>query len=73
MSVSPFHCKHKYTGSRRGIELRKTHEKYMLHQVKGSLGNICFGCDRVSVLFGKGKKYVLASGEREFGEHLFWV
>ena len=44
-----------------------------LHQVKESLGNICFGCDRVSVLFGKGKKYVLASGEREFGEHLFWV
>ena len=26
MSVSPFHCKHKYTGSQRGIELRKTHE-----------------------------------------------
>ena len=26
MSVSPFHFKHKYTGSQRGIELRKTHE-----------------------------------------------
>ena len=29
-----------------------------LHQVKESLWNICFWCDRVSVLFGKGKKYV---------------
>ena len=44
-----------------------------LHQVKESLWNICFWCDRVSVLFGKGKKYVLASGEREFVEHLFLV
>ena len=26
MRVSPFHYKHKYTGSQRGIELRKTHE-----------------------------------------------
>ena len=34
MGVSPIHCKHKYTGSQRGIELRKTHEITLISRME---------------------------------------